>query len=124
MKHLGILRQEANEACAARGHKVMEWSAPYHGESRSLQHASCSVCGLEVHIRMNPLPNEIEVGGEAVALNCGNKFTDAEAQQLAESIYQSWKARDTCSDRWGWFMVKMDETDIELCNKRQARDEK
>jgi hypothetical protein len=28
------------------------------------------MCGKEVQITMNPLPNEIEVGGEAVALNC------------------------------------------------------
>ena len=70
MKHLGQLRNEANKACKVRGHDTMEWSAPYHGETRSRQCASCSMCGKEVQITMNPLPNEIEVGGEAVALNC------------------------------------------------------
>ena len=45
-------------------------------------------------------------------------FTPEEAQKLAESIYQSWKAGDTASDRWNWFMVKMDEQDQALCDKR------
>jgi hypothetical protein len=69
MKHLGHLREQAETACKSRGHSI-EWSAPYHGESQSIQHGCCNHCDREVQIIMNPRPNQIDVGGEAVALNC------------------------------------------------------
>lgn len=30
----------------------------------------CKICGKRVVIMPKPLPNEIDIGGEAVALNC------------------------------------------------------
>ena len=32
--------------------------------------AICITCEREVRITLKPLPNEINIGGEAVALNC------------------------------------------------------
>jgi hypothetical protein len=49
-------------------------------------------------------------------------FTNEEAQKIAEEIYQSWKAGDTASDRWNWFMVKMDKEIQDLCAKRLQRE--
>jgi hypothetical protein len=69
MKSLGELRKQAEQSCTNRGHRMV-WSSPYHGESRSIQCAVCSGCGKEAHINTNPSPNGIDIGGEAVALNC------------------------------------------------------
>lgn len=67
--NLSELRKQAQQACKTRGH-TMEWHSPYHGESRSIQNATCRMCGKEVQICTKPQPNGIDIGGEAVALNC------------------------------------------------------
>lgn len=45
-----------------------------------------------------------------------------EAQALAESIYQSWKAGDTAADRWNWFMVRLTEEDQKMLAERYNRE--
>jgi hypothetical protein len=72
------LKRSATESCALRGH-AMEWSNPYHGESRSVQSAACRFCQMEVHISTRPDANGIDIGGEAVALNCDPVEAWAEA---------------------------------------------
>lgn len=69
MKPLSELKREATESAEWRGHKIV-WSAPYHSERTSVQNATCCDCGAEVQINTNPLPNGIDIGGTAVALNC------------------------------------------------------
>ena len=71
MKTLDELRVEATQSAHARGHKI-RWAAPYHGESNSTQHAHCQniKCQADVQIVMKPRPNEIDIGGTAVALTC------------------------------------------------------
>ena len=66
---LGILRSEANGAAEARGH-LMVWGAPWHGEFRSVQHGQCETCGAEASVSTRPIPNEIDVSGSAVAVDC------------------------------------------------------
>jgi len=73
MRNLSELRTEAEESTGFRQHPELNWSAPWHGERASIQHGSCDTCGLEVQICTNPMPNGIDIGGEAVALNCGDK---------------------------------------------------
>lgn len=68
-RSLDQLRREAQEACELRGH-TMRFSAPWHGEYGSLQSGECADCGMGVHLNTRPLPNGIDIGGEAVALNC------------------------------------------------------
>ena len=70
MKHLGQLRKSAQESAEFRGHSI-RWYAPHHGERASTQIGECRWCGLEAYICTNPMPNGIDIGGEAVALNCG-----------------------------------------------------
>lgn len=44
-------------------------------EGRFRRHSKCRRCGMGVQILTHPAPNEIDIGGEAVALNCpGQKF--------------------------------------------------
>lgn len=69
MKHLGELKKEATETAICRGHNII-WSSPIHGERTSVQYGECSNCGAGVHINMNPLPNDINIGGVAVAVCC------------------------------------------------------
>ena len=56
-------------AAEAREH-ILVWAAPWHGEYRSVQSAVCETCGAGVSISTRPLPNEIDIGGSAVAVNC------------------------------------------------------
>lgn len=69
MKDLGTLRKEAEQAIQFRGHHIV-WMSPWHGENRSTQEGICQRCNKTVFINTNPLPNDIDIGGEAVALCC------------------------------------------------------
>lgn len=65
---LSTPRREAQSATAARGHK-MRWGQPLYGPN-SAQNAVCSICGRGVTIQTHPAPNSINIGGEAVAVDC------------------------------------------------------
>ena len=69
MPALYTLQLKAETACQRRGHKLGKW-AIYHGESRSLANNECVVCGMEVQCNSKPLPNGIDIGGQALAVNC------------------------------------------------------
>jgi hypothetical protein len=60
------LMAEAKETAIYRGHNVKYWNV-LGGDCYSLE---CKDCKMSVMVKENPLPNEINVGGEAVALNC------------------------------------------------------
>ena len=70
MKSLGVLRVQATRSAHNRKHEQVTWQAPHHGEHRSYQIGTCDDCGLDVCINTLPQPNEIDIGGELVALNC------------------------------------------------------
>ena len=63
------LKRQADDAASRRGHRL-EWARPWHGEYRSVQSAECAACGATVSVSTRPMPNEIDVGGSAVAVNC------------------------------------------------------
>lgn len=71
MTKLERLKREAREAATRRGHTLVRFyrngipAAEISGMS-----AECSQCGMSVTVRPKPMPNEIDIGGEAVALNC------------------------------------------------------
>lgn len=58
---------EAERTCTDRGHGI-EWHRinAYDG----IAEGSCVRCGKTVRCLSRPAPNQIDVGGEAVALNC------------------------------------------------------
>ena len=67
------LRRDAARACRFRGH-VMRWSV-WHGEAGRNHpfgdcYGACVRCGMLVSCDTKPMPNESDIGGEAVALTC------------------------------------------------------
>lgn len=66
------LEQEARAACEARGH-LLHGFRPDEWRQTTLSSACCARCGRGVEVNANPRPNEIDVGGEAVAINCKGK---------------------------------------------------
>ena len=66
MKTIQNLKREARESALFRGHSMTKWEKL----SENLFVSQCRYCGKEVCVNSKPLPNEINIGGEAVALNC------------------------------------------------------
>ena len=67
-----ILKEDALKACKNRGHKMNKFGFAVHAAGQGIYGGSyCLRCGKAVQIDTNPAPNGIEIGGEAVALNCG-----------------------------------------------------
>lgn len=66
------LRRSAREACKGRGHDM----APFqqHGggllKHKPRQYSECRRCHMWVEVNADPAPNEIDIGGSAVAVNC------------------------------------------------------
>ncbi|HUV84115.1 MAG TPA: hypothetical protein VMV86_00305 [Methanosarcinales archaeon] len=65
-KSLIQLKREAIESTTFRGHDMGEWNDVYKGTSV----CHCKVCNMQVAVTTNPAPNDIDIGGEAVALGC------------------------------------------------------
>lgn len=61
-------RGQANQSAKWRGHKI-EWRKVPH-YSGIIWQGTCRKCQREVQVLQNPAPNDIVIGGEAVALNC------------------------------------------------------
>jgi len=72
MTKLRRLINEAKESCSFRGHKMkrFEHSVPYNGIMWGTAYSECKVCGMSVLCNTRLAPNDIEIGGEAVALTC------------------------------------------------------
>ncbi len=66
MNELGQLAVEADTAATFRGHKLGFFTSL----SDTKASADCAVCGMGVSVNTSPPPNGIDIGGEAVALNC------------------------------------------------------
>jgi len=65
MRRIERLKKEALHSCKRRGHEMSRWTT----WPRSYM-SECVKCGLYVQVIPKPLPNEIEIGGTAVAVNC------------------------------------------------------
>ncbi len=66
MKTIERLKEEAREASAWRGHRMSRFS--HYTPTNAVSH--CLDCPTEVQVLSKPAPNQIDVGGEAVALGC------------------------------------------------------
>jgi hypothetical protein len=62
------LKESAAESATWRGHSLI-WE--YFSNENAL--GTCRTCGAEVQCLLHPAPNQIDIGGEAVALNCPAK---------------------------------------------------
>ena len=66
-KILGRLEGEAERTAGFfRGHTELASWVDYGGAS----HAECRKCGAEMTVILNPKPNETQISGEAIAVNC------------------------------------------------------
>lgn len=73
MRRIQGLKQAARKVARSRGHDVYRFIA----QSNHSAIASCKKCGMIVVVRTNPAPNDIDISGEAVGLNCsGQKVED------------------------------------------------
>jgi hypothetical protein len=66
MTKMDRLKKSARESFRFRGHKGTPWISVGRG-AVSLH---CDKCGAYVLCETNPPPNGVEIGGDAVALNC------------------------------------------------------
>lgn len=66
---LAALREKAERTANWRGH-ALRWRPAHHSKDRSYQVAFCTRCPCAVCIKTHPLPNEIDIGGSAVAIGC------------------------------------------------------
>jgi hypothetical protein len=67
MTQIKSLIKSAKEASTWRGHKMERFN---HNEDGKRAYSKCSCCGMTVVVNTRPMPNDIDICGEAVALNC------------------------------------------------------
>lgn len=66
--NLRELRTKALDSCVIHGHDM---STFVEADSRGrIYRAECRKCSAYVDLNISPLPNEIDIGGTAVAVNC------------------------------------------------------
>jgi len=62
------LKREAKQACIIRGHTMKRF---VHGTpGKFTGWAYCKDCASQVWVTINPKPNDIDISGSAVAVNC------------------------------------------------------
>lgn len=67
MASLRSLKREARESATWRGHKLRPFVTYHDGKVAT---ATCRDCPVSVTVNTHPAPNEIDIGGDAVAINC------------------------------------------------------
>jgi hypothetical protein len=66
MSKIQNLKKSAERSAQYRRHNL----APWQKISDKIYRATCKDCEKSVDVNLHPLPNEIAIGGEAVALGC------------------------------------------------------
>ena len=69
MPDIDTLESEAAIAAELRGHTLGNWKR-FNNGSHNYSSNSCLVCNKQVQVCDRPQANEIDMGGEAVALSC------------------------------------------------------
>jgi hypothetical protein len=65
---LMTLRRVAGSDARWRGH-YLRWSL-YHGQQKSIWTGTCVHCEAWVQVNTHPVPNETNIAGPAIAMNC------------------------------------------------------
>lgn len=73
MTRFDKLKREARQAATYRGHRLSPFRTLKAAGVRKVGRAACP-CGMDVQVETHPAPNSIDIGGEAVALNCHRLF--------------------------------------------------
>jgi hypothetical protein len=64
------LKREARSSALWRGHDMSRFHATARGAR--IYDSRCLDCGMESRVVVWPMPNETEISGRAVSLNCTN----------------------------------------------------
>ena len=74
LDQLEKLEKSANQSAEWRGHRmstfVPTWTQNDADRGYFSATSMCMGCGMEMEVRTHPAPNQVDVSGEAVALNC------------------------------------------------------
>lgn len=70
MRKIVRLKTEALQAAQARGHSLGHFITTTGSDFRRTALAECSKCGAWVQVNTHPAPNQIDIGGPAVAIGC------------------------------------------------------
>jgi len=81
MRKIERLRKEATESAELRGHTLGRWE---HFDDNALAKCINPGCGACAQIIPRPMPNDIEIGGTAVALDCPVSYFDLATSHLSE----------------------------------------
>lgn len=68
MTNLDTLKQSARQSATLRGHRLMPFVTLSIGQ---VARSRCIDCGLYVQVETHPAADGIDIGGPAVATNCG-----------------------------------------------------
>jgi hypothetical protein len=81
MAQLDRLMRDARKAMRSRGHNpVTDWKEA----GRGMLHCCNEGCNQGVTVIVKPQPNEIQIGGEALASNCN--VTTCSKEQFAQAL--------------------------------------
>lgn len=69
MTRYEILKSDAINAAKSRGHRLGRFGFVLQA-NRMIGNSLCRDCGASVTINTNPMPNQIDIGGSAVAVDC------------------------------------------------------
>lgn len=67
------LQKDARDSATFRGHHLGVWVRLESRGNGLHARAKCLDCGMDVDIKTHPMPNEIDIGGPAIALGCTSK---------------------------------------------------
>lgn len=70
MSTVSDLKKEAQKSCESRGHKMTKFHRVKNICNKEIWRAYCEICNKSVDVIPAPRPNEINIGGPAVALSC------------------------------------------------------
>lgn len=79
------LKAEAIEACQSRDHDMLKWEDD-RTPNRIISTTKCKICDKYVQVNTNPLPNEIDISGDALALNCKPQYETATPEEIEREI--------------------------------------
>jgi len=105
---LDNLKNEAQETATFRGHDLSPWKSI----NNYIEEATCRGCNAYVRVNINPAPNDIDIGGDAVALNCEKKlkeFGENEVPEFSEEDKASLRGLGVMAKlaRGGWKRISM-----------------
>ena len=76
MGKLEMLKEKAERSAEFRGHTLGSWKSNliFPTKTRVVELSICIYCGEWAEVDTRPLPNGIEVGGTAVAVECSKQL--------------------------------------------------